>query len=324
VRKHRDLLRSRLRWRLGRKAYISSLTEAADTFGVSRFVAKYWKTKVADPLFHPGSHGGKRYSKFSDGVELFIHAHMWLLCKCRPFLRLAEYVEEFRRLGISVTKKYISRIFKSWRWSMKTASYKQINKYTWKNICLYGCFLYWVQSADLTRLKFLDEGHFVSRELVRQKARGPINEPVVATSSEALDESYSLTILCHFRQHASSLRLPVYAHIRKESNNQWDFFKFIVSAIWEGELNHGDFLIMDNASIHKAEDMIVQLDSLCSHFGITVLFLPAYSPELNPCELVFGWLKNYLRNNRHQEVPIWFEIVCLLGYHSPGYGQLFL
>ena len=31
--------------------------------------------------------------------------------------------------------------------------------------------------------------------------------------------------------------------------------------------------------------------------GVNVMFLPTYSPEFNPCELVFGLIKNYLRNN---------------------------
>jgi transposase len=30
---------------------------------------------------------------------------------------------------------------------------------------------------------------------------------------------------------------------------------------------------------------------------VELVFLPAYSPELNPCELVFGEVKGVIRNN---------------------------
>jgi len=34
---------------------------------------------------------------------------------------------------------------------------------------------------------------------------------------------------------------------------------------------------------------------------VTLYFLPTYSPYLNPIELVFGFVKNYLRNNSHHD-----------------------
>jgi transposase len=52
---------------------------------------------------------------------------------------------------------------------------------------------------------------------------------------------------------------------------------------------------MDNASVHVGQDSAdLVLDLLASN-GVFLLFLPAYSPELNPCELVFAALKNALR-----------------------------
>jgi transposase len=35
--------------------------------------------------------------------------------------------------------------------------------------------------------------------------------------------------------------------------------------------------------------------------GATLKFLPTYSPELNPCEKVFGFVKDYIRNKRKEE-----------------------
>ncbi len=53
-------------------------------------------------------------------------------------------------------------------------------------------------------------------------------------------------------------------------------------------------IILDNAKIHHNEDLIDYLQA----FGIRVEFLPPYSPDLNPIELAFSVLKNFLKNNR--------------------------
>ena len=50
-------------------------------------------------------------------------------------------------------------------------------------------------------------------------------------------------------------------------------------------------LIMDNASIHKGED----IRRLIMSNGHRVLYLPPYSPFLNPIEEMFGKFKHYLR-----------------------------
>jgi len=157
----------------------------------------------------------------------------------------------------------------------------------------------------------MDEAHFVSRKMVRRFARAPINERVIVIENENLEESYSLSILCHYRT-ALNAEPAVYAQMRTESNTQWDFFNFVMSAIFDGQLTAGDILVVDNASVHTGLDMIVPLDQVCEVFGIRILYLPTYSPELNPCELVFGWLKNKLRGSRHHEVPVWFEVLVLL------------
>jgi len=43
------------------------------------------------------------------------------------------------------------------------------------------------------------------------------------------------------------------------------------------------------------------LFELLDSANVTLIFLPKYSPELNPCELIFGGVKNYLRFNRGKD-----------------------
>ena len=52
-----------------------------------------------------------------------------------------------------------------------------------------------------------------------------------------------------------------------------------------------DVFIMDNASFHRKK----QLLAICERHHRKVIFLPPYSPELNPIEKFWAWLKKKLR-----------------------------
>ena len=57
-------------------------------------------------------------------------------------------------------------------------------------------------------------------------------------------------------------------------------------------LNPGDLVVMDNLSPHKSEPTL----ALIRQAGADVLFLPAYSPDLNPIEQMWSKVKNTLRS----------------------------
>ena len=56
-------------------------------------------------------------------------------------------------------------------------------------------------------------------------------------------------------------------------------------------LNPGDVVILDNLSSHKSAKAAEALRAA----GCWFLFLPAYSPDLNPIEMAFSKLKAHLR-----------------------------
>ena len=53
-------------------------------------------------------------------------------------------------------------------------------------------------------------------------------------------------------------------------------------------------LVVDNASIHKVDG----IRKLVEGSGMRLMFLPLYSPDLNPIELTFSSIKAWLRANR--------------------------
>ena len=76
-----------------------------------------------------------------------------------------------------------------------------------------------------------------------------------------------------------------------------------------GALTRGDFLIVDNASIHFASSIRADLTDILASFGVQLRFLPAYSPELSPAELVFSHIKRFLRTNRDRSRPLRDELL---------------
>jgi transposase len=61
-------------------------------------------------------------------------------------------------------------------------------------------------------------------------------------------------------------------------------------------LRHGDIVVMDNLGSHKAKIIRHLLRSI----GTRLVFLPPYSPDLNPIEQFFAKLKHALRKARER------------------------
>jgi len=67
-------------------------------------------------------------------------------------------------------------------------------------------------------------------------------------------------------------------------------------------LNKGDIVIMDNASPHKVKGVVDAIEER----GAFVLYLPTYSPDLNPIEKMWSKIKAYLRKAKART----FDALC--------------
>jgi len=115
----------------------------------------------------------------------------------------------------------------------------------------------------------------------------------IVANTYCLCNRYSVTLLTSLTH-----ELPVFISLRKNSNNQVDFLKFVCAAVEEGYITQGDILVCDNASIHKGKLVLQDLKELQAEIGFQIKFLPTYSPELNPCELVFNVVKGRIRKTK--------------------------
>lgn len=76
-----------------------------------------------------------------------------------------------------------------------------------------------------------------------------------------------------------------------EGTTDTESFRSYVSQVLLPVLNPDDIAVMDNLSPHKSDPTL----ALITGVGAQVLFLPAYSPDLNPIEKMWSKIKSLLR-----------------------------
>lgn len=109
---------------------------------------------------------------------------------------------------------------------------------------------------------------------------------------------------CEIDQRSS----PVFCNVHEVVYDTTEFSVSIELACALGFIHHQDVLILDDASIHSQGNNAVLDDWLREHYGVLVLFLPPWSPELNPIELMWNTMVKCLKN-----VPL-IEL-CNIGAH---------
>lgn len=74
-------------------------------------------------------------------------------------------------------------------------------------------------------------------------------------------------------------------------------------------LHPGDLVVLDNLSAHKVEGVREAIESVAAQ----VVYLPPYSPDLNPIENAFSKIKQLLRSARHRAMgPLWTDTQRIL------------
>lgn len=70
-----------------------------------------------------------------------------------------------------------------------------------------------------------------------------------------------------------------------------DVFTAFIEQVLAPELRPGDIVVMDNLSSHKG----LRVREAIETRGACLIYLPPYSPDLNPIEMVFSKIKQTLR-----------------------------
>ncbi len=137
--------------------------------------------------------------------------------------------------------------------------------------------------AQLGHLKFLDESG-VNLGLTRRYGRARPGQRVVEGTPGDSGAHYTLLA-------ALSVQAPQAPWVL-EGAMDGAAFEVYVEQMLLPTLTRGDIVFMDNLSFHKAPRIRTLIESV----GARLVFLPPYSPDLNPVELCWAKVKTALRD----------------------------
>ncbi len=135
---------------------------------------------------------------------------------------------------------------------------------------------------DIDRLVFLDET-WASTNMMRRYGRSPRGERLVGVVPHG--HWKTTTFVAALRVGGLSAPLVIDGAMNGE------LFVAYVEQVLVPTLRVGDVVVLDNLSCHKR----LRARELIEAAGATLLFLPPYSPDLNPIEQAFAKLKALLR-----------------------------
>lgn len=158
---------------------------------------------------------------------------------------------------------------------------------------------------DPERLVFIDET-WASTNMARQRGRAPKGERLLA----AIPHGHWKTTTFVAGLRLSGMMAPMVL----DGPINRDAFQAYIDQVLVPELKPADIVIMDNLSSHKGAKVREAIEAA----GAILLYLPPYSPDLNPIENAFAKLKALLRKAAARTVDgLWAAIARVIDLFTP-------
>jgi transposase len=157
---------------------------------------------------------------------------------------------------------------------------------------------------DPDKLIFIDETG-ANTKMVRTRGRAPRSQRLIGREPWGHWKTTTFT--------AGLRRDGLVAPFVLDGPMNGEAFLVYLEKILVPTLSPGDIVVMDNLAAHK----VLGVRSLIEDAGARLLYLPPYSPDLNPIELAFSKLKTRLRGAAERSVEaLWLRIGQLLDAFS--------
>lgn len=168
------------------------------------------------------------------------------------------------------------------------------------------------------RLVFIDETGTTTK-MTRPRGRCPKGQRLHSTAP--FGHWKTQTFIAGLRCHGLTAPFVVDAPMNR------DIFEAYVETQLAPTLSKGDVVIMDNLPAHKS----AKAEQLIRAKGAWILFLPPYSPDLNPIEMAFAKLKAHLRARSVRSIDALWQAIgqicdlfepaeCKNYFTAAGYG----
>jgi transposase len=143
---------------------------------------------------------------------------------------------------------------------------------------------------DPARLVFLDET-CTSTAMVRLRGRSRRGKRLVGYAPHG--HRKTITFVAALRQRGMTAPFVL------DGAMNGPMFLAYVKQVLVPTLRCGDVVIMDNLPVHKVAGVREAIEAA----GARLLYLPPYSPDLNPIEMAFSKLKALLRKAAERTIP---------------------
>ncbi|WP_375333162.1 MULTISPECIES: IS630 family transposase [unclassified Candidatus Tisiphia] len=154
-----------------------------------------------------------------------------------------------------------------------------------------------VSKYDKEQMVYLDESG-IDRTICQDRGWGKIGELLVGQKS---GKHYQRTnIIAGLVNNKPIAPFVFNGTCNTELFNNW-VEKFLIK-----ELKAGQVVVVDNASFHKSKKTKELIESV----GCKIIFLPPYSPDLNPIEKFWANMKKWIKN-KITETSKLFEAISM-------------
>ena len=143
---------------------------------------------------------------------------------------------------------------------------------------------------DPARLIFIDET-WTSTSMVRLRGRCPRGERLIGYAPQG--HWKIITLVAGLRQ-----RAMVAPFVLEGAINGPMFLAYVKQCVVP-ILKRGEIVVIDNLPAHKVAGVREATEAV----GATLLYLPSYSPDLNPIEPAFSKFKAHLRKAAERTIP---------------------
>ena len=257
-----------------------TLDGAAELHRVGRASANRWTSRFKKTgSLEPKQMGGSRNVKLTEESINFLLDYV----KAHPDATLAQLVEQLEeQRSVKVAKSTLSEVLKKRGLSRKKKSLVATEQKSERVMLLRSEFSARQKTYDPERLVFIDEaGSHISMTPTHGWApRGtrlydhvPRNRGTVTTMLGALTIGGLEAIMT----------------VEGSTNSQ--VFHAFITDVLAPRLNAGDVVVLDNVSAHKN----AKTKNFLKDLGVEMVFLPPYSPDMNPIAECWSKVKTALR-----------------------------
>ena len=263
----------------------ASVRDAAQQFGVSPSTASNWGRRQREKGHIKPDPCGGSVSPLGEHQVLILEIVTEL-----PDLTLSEFVIYLKAKGVHTSTSSLDRFF---RREDITCKKKTIYASERDRPDVARARKKWKRdqpSRDASDLVFVDETS-TNTAMSRSSGRSKRGERVFGLAPNG--HRLTLTLV------AGLTTDGIVAPMIVSGAMNGAMFSDYIENILGPELRPGNEVLMDNCAIHKVAGVREAIEAV----GASLSFIPQYSPDFNPIELVFGALKDGLRRKEERTIP---------------------